>query len=200
MQLVVDDSAVDLAVVRGFIADDNALEALSHEGGRPDYAALYAAAPVLREADSFVADQWALVGYAGMQVTRGVMLDQVRRTGILPHLDELRYGDRIVEAVVQGSLALQGERLFSGERVPANFKTVDGRLDKAAFEACWGHGTPLNEKVWNGYRPRTEITVRAGDLALFAHHPYATLHAVRHTDEQHSVARLLNWYAEQSNQ
>jgi hypothetical protein len=195
---VLDNPELDLTVVRGFIPDAGVRDTLTQEGGDPYHAmsALYEAAPSLQKADSLVARRWDMAGYVGTQVTRGVVLDLVRRSGILPHLDDLRFQDRTVEAMIQGSLALKGERLFSGEKLPERFLTAEGGLDVAAYKAFWGYRTPLYDEVNDGRRPRTEVTVEARDLALFAHHPQMTLHAVRHAEGTSSVARLLTWYAE----
>lgn len=191
----------DLAVVRGFITEADVLNAID-DRLRPDRratrTALYAAAPILNEADELVVDLWNGHGYKGMSINDGLLLDQVRIRGIAPHIDDSVYGDRSVEAVAQMSLCLKGQRWFNGERLPVSFRGDDGAFDLPAYQDYTQFDGELYRSVWAGRQPRSRVLLHAGDLALFGHHPVVTLHSVTHDEGQKSVARLLTWRADKN--
>jgi len=200
------DALPDITLINDFVTDPELLALIGDEGADSWVVKrkLYKATPSLREADKWVAERWRSIGYTGLEVTDGIMLDMVRRQGISPHLDDIKYKDgvdaKVLEAVAQGSLCLTGERTFMAERLDKRFVREDGTFDLEAYEHYNRFGGELAQTLDprrpEGPRmPRTSAVVKAGGLALFAHHPSIVLHGVRRTEGQASIARLLSWCA-----
>jgi hypothetical protein len=189
----------DLAVVRGFITSASLLEKLNDPPQQKDLQnlpLLYEAVPELHQADAFIAEQWGKLGYTNMGRVSSAILDLLRIKGIQPHVDDAIYGDSVVEAIVQGSLCLTGERTFAAELLPVEFKTPSGEFDLEARNRYTSILGELSTQIFvDGRKPRTSAELVAGDLALMHHHPYISLHSVTHKPDQKSVARLITWRA-----
>jgi hypothetical protein len=197
----------DAVVVRGFVQDQAVLNNLNTPNvmTRDIAPKLYEAAPTLHDADKFVVKRWRHIGYAGMHINGGVSLDQLRTVGILPHVDEPVFESNLLEAIVQGSLCLSGDREFMAERLPQTFYNDTQKLfgksrqfDLESFNEFLEFDNPFMHSVLEEDRkPRSSVVLQPGDLALFAHHPAVTLHSAQHLTDVAS-ARLLMWQAKKT--
>lgn len=154
--------------------------------------------PQLQIVEGLVRANWAEKGYRGMKIVDGFMLDQWRKPGIIPHVDELVYKDRRIEAGVQLSLCAKGLRKFMAERLPHNFRNEDGTFDASAYKELYRFNGQLQNEVMAGRIPRSEAMLRPGDVAMFPHHPSVTLHGVINVEP--SIARLISYNAEKIDQ
>ena len=192
VETIASDKPPDLVVVRDFLTDSELLRRLvleSHDLSEPvSPEEFHSAVPQLQEATDIIRERWAQVGYPEVPVVEDLELDTVVENGSVPHLDEIRSGN--FEAIAQASLCLHGKRIFGAEVLPVTFRLPDGRFDADRFDSFNAIQT-----VKKGLQPRTKAEVGKGDLVLFPHHPNITLHGVEHTEGQHSIARLLTWYA-----
>ncbi|MCB9834835.1 hypothetical protein H6792_02280 [Candidatus Nomurabacteria bacterium] len=153
--------------------------------------------PQLHIVEGLVKTSWVKKGYRGMNIIDGFMLDQLRKPGIPPHVDELVYRDRRIEAGVQLSLCVKGLRKFMAERLPYDFRNEDGTFDASAYSEFYEFNGQLQSEIIAGRIPRiprSEAMLRPGDVAMFPHHPAVTLHGA--TNVEPSIARLISYNAE----
>jgi hypothetical protein len=154
--------------------------------------------PQLHVVESLVKASWYSIGYKGMEIVDGFLLDQWRKAGISPHVDELLYQDRKIEAGVQLSLCLRGMRKFMSERLPQYFRNDDGTFDTSGYSDFYKFGGPFHQELTAGRIPRSESILMPGDVAMFPQHPTITLHGV--TNIGPSIARLISFNARRVDQ
>lgn len=182
---------LDMLVVRGLLVPENPLLAALDNGDRSldreNSAQLTKEIPQLLGVRDLIADMWQEHGYSNMSVTPGFYLDQWRKPGMLPHLDESVYSGNYIEAGLQISLCVSGARTFMAQRLAETFALEDGSFDHDGYDAF------VRSERWFEREPRSSATLYPGDAAVFAHHPAVTLHGVKL--EQPSVARLISYNA-----
>lgn len=167
----------------------------SRQNDRANSASLSNELPQLDVVAGLIRADWAKHGYRGMEIVDGFLLDKWRKPGIMPHVDELVYRDTRIEAGLQLSLCVKGLRRFMAERLPYSFRKADGTFDANAYREFYRFDGKLFQEIKAGRTPRSEATLRPGDVAMFPHHPTITLHGA--TNIVPSIARLISFNAEE---
>lgn len=192
----------DMAAVSNIIDPNSTLLEELDDGSRENDQAnierLRSELPQLHIVEGLIKSHWVERGYRGMEIVDGFLLDQWRKSGIIPHVDELVYQDRRIEAGVQLSLCVKGLRKFMAERLPHDFKNEDGTFNASAYSELSKIGGQLQTEIMAGRTPRSEATLKPGDVAIFPHHPAITLHGVINIEP--SIARLISYNAEKIDQ